>query len=65
MYILARFIQIVGLAITFLDVVLFFFQNMTMMFLLKIFILGVLTFYIGYFLQSLSGRPSGRGRNSS
>ena len=65
MYILSRFIQIVGLAITFLDVVLFFFQNMTMMFLLKIFILGVLTFYIGYFLQSLSGRPSRRGGISS
>lgn len=40
MYILSRLIQIVGLAITFLDVVLFFFQNMTMMFLLKIFYPG-------------------------
>lgn len=65
MYLLARFVQMVGLAITFLDVVLFFFRNMTMMFLLKIFILGVCTFYIGYFLQTLSGRSSGRGDGSA
>ncbi len=62
MWALARSIQALGLAITFADIVLFFFRNMTMMFLLKLFIIGVVTFYLGYFLLSLSGGRPGSGR---
>ncbi len=61
MYLIARSIQVLGLGLTFADVILFFFKNMTMMFLLKLFVLGVCTFYLGYFLLSLSGRASGKG----
>ncbi len=60
MYFIARSIQALGLALTFADIVLFFFKDMTMMFLLKLFILGVCTFYLGYFLLSLAARGSGK-----
>ncbi len=62
MYALARSVQALGLAITLADIILFFFRNMTMMFLLKLFIIGVVTFYTGYFLLSFTGGRPGPGR---
>jgi hypothetical protein len=58
-YPLGRALQLLGILVTFVDVVLFFIQNMTMMFLLKLFLFGLAAFYSGYFLSSLgtSGRP--------
>ena len=59
MYPLGRALQLVGIVITFVDVVLFFVQTMTMMVLLKIFLFGIAAFYSGYFLSSL-GTPRRR-----
>ncbi|MEC4682815.1 MAG: hypothetical protein VST70_03930 [Nitrospirota bacterium] len=55
-YPLGRALQLLGILVTFVDVVLFFVQTMTMMFLLKIFLFGLAAFYSGYFLSSL-GTP--------
>jgi hypothetical protein len=52
-YPLGRALQLVGLLVTFVDVVLFFIQSMTMMVLLKIFLFGIAAFYSGYFLSGL------------
>ena len=59
LYPLGRALQLLGLVVTFVDVVLFFIQSMTMMFLLKIFLFGIATFYFGYFLSGL-GTPRPR-----
>ncbi|MDA8028854.1 MAG: hypothetical protein M0Z25_07755 [Nitrospiraceae bacterium] len=59
LYPLGRALQLLGLAVTFVDVVLFFIQSMTMMVLLKIFLFGIATFYSGYFLSGL-GTPRPR-----
>lgn len=58
-YPLGRALQLVGILVTFVDVVLFFIQSMTMMFLLKLFLFGLAAFYSGYFLSGLGtpGRP--------
>lgn len=60
LYPLGRALQILGILVTFVDVVLFFVQSMTMMFLLKLFLFGLAAFYSGYFLSSLGvpRRPS-------
>lgn len=55
-YPLGRALQLAGILVTFVDVVLFFIQSMTMMFLLKLFLFGLATFYSGYFLSGL-GTP--------
>jgi len=59
LYPAGRALQLVGILVTFLDVVLFFVKSMTMMFLLKIFLFGVALFYSGYFLSGL-GTPRPR-----
>ena len=56
LYPLGRALQLLGILVTFVDVVLFFVQSMTMMFLLKLFLFGIAAFYSGYFFSSL-GAP--------
>ena len=59
LYPLGRALQLIGIVVTFIDVVLFFIQSMTMMVLLKIFLFGIALFYSGYFITSL-GTPRTR-----
>lgn len=51
LYSFARTLQLVGLAITFVVVILFFDSNYKMGFLLGVAASGIVTFYAGWFLQ--------------
>lgn len=55
-YLLGRGIQLLGLIITFHAVVLFFIPSMKMGPLLGLSLVGILTFYIGYFIAGSSLR---------
>jgi hypothetical protein len=51
LYSFARALQLIGLAITFVVVVLFFDSSYKMGFLMSAAITGMVTFYAGWFLQ--------------